>query len=155
MTDEREFPPDPDETPDTDEVETTTPTGASARVGRRRVYYFSETVQRDGGATELTEVVSIDDDPPDEPGIFGDAPDRAHRPYQWERFWRGVMRSSAPPASRWHGSAPWGAVEWHCQACGLRIEDVQATGRPPRFCQRPECQRARAVARQRRHRNVA
>ncbi len=151
---EREFPPDP-ETPDTDEVETTTPTGAPARVGRRFMF-FSERIQRDGDGTELHEVISVEEDLPALADVPDDIPDRLTHPYTWERFWRSMMRSSAPPAERWQGKWPWETGRlWNCAACGRVLDEVQAKGRPPRYCQRAECQRARASARQRRHRNAA
>ncbi len=143
---EREFPPTDDE-PDVDDVP------AAENAAGRRFTYFSQSVTRDGDGLELQEVVYVDEDIPE---VGAEAPDRHAQPFRWEMFWRSVMRSSAPPSERWHAHAPWDiGRQWICSACGQPIEAVAAKGRRPHYCQREECKRARATARQASHRNAA
>lgn len=102
---------------------------------RRREIYMSSRVFRDGEPVELHEVLWVEE-PENEvpvetltPGQY-EAPDRARFPYQWEQFWRQMMRKG-PPTGRWRAGAP-DEIKWHCEWCG-RPMDVKSKGRPPKF----------------------
>lgn len=160
---EREFDGDLDER-DLDDVEP-----AETPKTKRRVVWMSRTVMRNGEGITLDEVISVDDDADDEGGpvaaiggckgcgrsIRGPAwwcSDECMD--RWLHSWTAMMRPSVPSARRWAGAKPWEiGREWFCQACGQPIVDVKSKGRPPRFCDRDDCRRARQRSRQSRHRN--
>ena len=65
--------------------------------------------------------------------IGHEVPDRDRYPYEWEMYWRWVMRPGGVGGGVWRAYRL-EPVVWPCQHCGEAILDVQQRGRPPLYC---------------------